>query len=138
MSNMADEAVLIYETQVPIPFTCADGTGIEKGTLLVLSDPYTVAAASALNAIVGGIAATEKIASDGKTKIGVYREGVFKVKISGSVTVGDPLVIAGATANNLVQTAAVNAEQIIGYAYETGTNGETILMELHPTVMQLA
>ena len=138
MNFMADEAVLIYETENAIPFTCADNAGIEKGTLLKLADPATVSAAAANNDIVGGIAKTEKINGDGKTKISVYRNGIFRVKISGSVTVGDPLCVAGPTANNLLQTAAVNAEQIFGIALETGTNAETILFELKPMVSQLA
>jgi len=135
---MADEHVLVYETHQAIPFTCSNTAGIEKGTLLALSDPMTVAAASALNDIVGGVAKTEKINADGKTKISVYRGGIFRCKISGSVTVGDSLVVAGATANNLLQTAGVNAEQIVGIALETGTNAETILYELKPMTMQLA
>ena len=30
---MAQECTLIFETEPPIPFTCADGTGIEKAGL---------------------------------------------------------------------------------------------------------
>lgn len=135
---MTDELTLLYETEIPIPMTCADGTGIERGTILSLADPYTVAAATTNNQAVGGVAAEEKIASDGKTKISVYRGGIFKAKISGSVTVGDALVISGNVANNLVETAAVNDENVLGIALETGTTGETIMIELNPTVMQLA
>ena len=135
---MADEWVLVFETELPIPMIVSDSTGIERGTLLKMSDPYTVAAAAALNDIVGGILAEEKVASDGKAKVPVYRGGIFKAKISGSVTVGDSLVVSGAVANNLVQTAAINAEQIVGIALETGTNAETILIQLKPMTMQLA
>ena len=63
---MANEATLIVETDLPIMFTCANATGIEKGTLLKLSDPNTVAAATADNDIFIGIAAEEKIASEKK------------------------------------------------------------------------
>lgn len=135
---MADEHVLIFETHTPIPFTCADGTGIEKGTLLKMTDPMTAAAAAAKNDIIAGVAANEKIASDGQTKIAVYRRGVFRAKISGSVTVGDPLIVAGAAANNLLQVADVNSEQVVGTSLETATTGETFFYELNPTVMQLA
>lgn len=135
---MADEHTLVFEYALPLPFICADGTGIEKGTLLKLSDPLTVAAAAAKNDIVGGVAAEEKIASDGKTKIPVYRAGKFRAKASGSITVGDSLVVSGPTANNLLETAGVNAEQIVGISMETATNGETFLYELKPMTMQLA
>jgi hypothetical protein len=134
---MANEATLIFETETPLPFTCAEATGIEKGAILKLADPATVSLGAALNDIVGGIAAAEKIASDGNTKVPVYRGGVFKVLVSGSVTVGDPLVIC-TSAGNTLQTAAVNEENVIGVALETATNGETILFELNPTRQQLA
>jgi hypothetical protein len=135
---MAQECTLVFETSKPIPFTCADGTGIEKGAILKLADPYTVSLGVALNDVVGGIAAEEKVASDGKTKIGVYRSGIFKCTVSGSVTVGDPLVMDTNAAGNDLQTAAVNAEQIVGIALETATDNETILFELKPMSQQLA
>lgn len=135
---MANEAVLKYEYTLPIPMTCADGTGIERGTLLKLTDPFTASAAATNLDIIAGIAAEEKIASDGHITIPVFRAGVFRVTASGSITAGDPLVISGPTANNLVETAPVNAETIIGIAFETASNGETFLMELKPQVMQLA
>jgi len=135
---MADEHVLVYETHEAIPFTCENTLGIEKGTAVRLLDPATVSAATTLADICGGVTKTEKIASDGKTKVSVYRGGIFRAKISGSVTAGDPLVFAGGGANNLLATAAVNAEAVWGIAFETGTNAETILYELSPTTMQLA
>ena len=132
---MANEATLIVETDVPVMMTCANGTGIEKGTLLTLSDPNTAAAASADGAPVAGIAAEEKIASDGKTKIAVYRGGQFKVKASGSITAGDPLAIA---LTNYVYKAATNEEDIFGTALETASDEETFLAELKPFGISLA
>lgn len=135
---MANEHTLVFETAIPIPFTCADAYGIEKGAVLTMQDPMSVSGATTTNGVVGGVATEEKIASDGKVKIGVYRGGIFKATASGSITVGDPLVIAGPTANNLLQTAATNDEHIFGYALETAANAETFLYELKPTTMQLA
>lgn len=133
---MANEATLIYETELPIPMTCAEGTGIEKGCFLDLADPYTVSAQSGQNDIVGGIAAEEKIASDGKTKIAVYRGGIFKVYCSGSITAGHPVVWSKNA--NEIAVAGTNEENIAGIALETGADGETIYFELRPTTMQLA
>jgi hypothetical protein len=125
---MANEATLIVETSIPLMFTCADGTGIEKGTLLKLSDPMTVAATSADNDIFAGIAAEEKIASDGNTKIAVYVQGVFKVKdSSGGVTAGDTVVVKGA---NLVGTHTTLDQEKgykVGRALETAAASETFL-----------
>ena len=135
---MANEAVLVIETELPINFTCSNTTGIEKGSLLKLSDPMTVAIVATDNDIVGGIAAEEKIASDGKTKIAVYRGGFFKVRASGSITVGDPLSIEGDTINTLKSTAAqtganFSGSKVWGISMETCTESETFLFELRPS-----
>ena len=38
---MADEVTLVFETMPPIPMTVVDGTGINKGAFLSLTDPFT-------------------------------------------------------------------------------------------------
>lgn len=136
---MAGECTLVYETDVAIPFTCDDGTGIEKGAILKLTDPMTAATTTGDGDIVAGIAAEEKIANDGKTKIAVYRGGIFKGKAGGAITAGDPLATdtASGVANDLV-VAAVNEETVVGIALETADDGHTFLFELRPTTMQLA
>lgn len=95
---MAHEAILMFETELPIPFVVANATGIEKGTVLKLTDPMTAIATSGDEDQIAGIAAEEKIANDGKTTIGVYRRGIFKAYVSAQVTIGQALAI-GATAN---------------------------------------
>lgn len=137
---MALETTLVFATTAPIPFTCADGTGIEKGALLVLSDPFTVATTSGDTDPIVGIAAEEKIANDGKTKIGVYTTGIFKgyAGLAG-VTAGMAIITDTATgaANELV-VADVNSEHIVGRALETAADGETFLFQLNPFAVQLA
>jgi len=126
---MANEAVLVYEMDVPIPFTCADGTGIEKGSLLKLSDPMTVALADGAGDIIAGIAAEEKVANDGKTKIGVYMRGIFKMLADGSVTVGAGVIADGTNPNEFITaTAAADAAAVFGIALETVSDGETGLV----------
>ena len=131
---MADEATLIFETELPIPFTVADGTGIEKGAILKMTDPMTAALADGDGDVVAGIAAEEKIASDGKVKLGVYRRGIFKVLAGvGSITVGltmDTHASTGAT--NEVAIAPVTTGHRLGFALETAGDAETFLMELFP------
>lgn len=131
---MANEAVLVFETGLPIPFTVADGTGIEKGALCKMTDPFTAIITSAASDQVAGIAASEKIADDGKVKLGIYREGIFKMTLSGTVSAGHA-VATGAIVN--VITAAgvsLSGSSVLGLALETGTEGETILVELKPGV----
>jgi len=132
---MALEWTLLYELEPPVPMTVANATGIEKGTLLALSDPNTAAAVGATdNAIIAGVAAEEKIASDGKTKLAVYRRGIFKCTAGGSITVGDMVESSSGAANEVITatfTAAATAN-IIGRALETAADTDTLMVELMP------
>jgi len=137
---VALEATLLVELEPAVGFTVADGAGIEKGSFLKIADPNTVSQAGADNDAVVGIAAEEKIASDGKTTIGVYLRGIFKGTIgAGGCTAGDALICDSGTGDdNEMATADVNSEQIIGRALETGTDLQTIKFLLQPLVVNLA
>jgi hypothetical protein len=120
--------------------TCADGTGIEKGAVLLLTDPNTAATTTGDTDACAGIAKSEKIASDGKVKIPVYKRGIFRGYAGAAgVTAGMGIITDTATgaANELVN-ADVNSENIVGRALETATDGETFLFELNPIGLQLA
>jgi len=137
---MALEATLIIETEPPIPFTVANDTGIEKGSILKISDPMTAAITAGDTDPIAGIAAEEKIANDGNTKLAVYRRGIFKGYAGAAgVTVGMGIITDTATgaANELV-VADVNSEHLVGIALETATDGQTFLFELLPLGLQLA
>ncbi len=126
---------LMIETEPPIMMTCADGAGIEKGTLLKLSDPFTVAASDGDTDVIAGVAAEEKIADDGKTKIAVYRGGIFKATAGGTCTVGKTLMSYSSTgdANDVIDgTNAALYSKALGIALETASDGETLLYELCP------
>lgn len=126
---MANEAVILYETSVPVPFTCSDAATIEKGTVLKLSDPMTVAASSADNDIFAGIAAEEKVANSGITKIGVYLNGIFRMKDSGSgITVGTDVVIKGANTIGTYTTLDDEKGYRVGKALETAAASDTLLV----------
>lgn len=130
---MTNEHKLIFETEIAIPFTCAEATGILKGTVLQLTDPMTAIKASGSADIGAGILAEEKIAGNGHDKASVYRRGIFRGIASGSITVGDPLCIAGIGGLNYLYKAATNAENIFGIALETASDEETFFYELNPT-----
>lgn len=130
---MANEAVLIYEVEPPIPFTCADGTGIEKGAVLKITDPMTASLSDGDADLIAGIAAEEKIANDGKTKIAVYRRGIFKMLAGGAITVGLAVNSYSSTgAANEVINASAGHDAILGIAMETIADTETGLIELRP------
>lgn len=137
---MALETSIEYETEVAVPMTVADGVGIEKGAILLLTDPNTAATTTGDTDACAGIAKTEKIASDGKTKLAVYKRGIFRgyAGLAG-VTAGAAIITDTATgaANELVD-ADVNSENIVGRALETATDGETFLFELNPFTVNLA
>lgn len=130
---MADEAVLVYETVPPIPFTVANATAIAKGALLKMTDPMTAIINSGANDVFAGVAAEEKVASDGRTKLGVYRGGIFRMLAKDTITAGD-LVEISSTVNGVVTaTLTANATaNIVGVALETAADTETFLVELRP------
>lgn len=136
--NMANEAILMVETELPTSWTCANATAIPKGSILQLGDLATVSKTDGNSDVVGGIIAEEKIASDGNVKCPVYRGGIFKVMASGSITTGDALASAGLELDNRVysitglQTVAASGSRVIGISLEDATDGHTFLMELRP------
>lgn len=130
-----EQAILLTQIEMPLSMTCADGTGIEKGVILKLSDPNTCATTTAAVDIVAGISAHEKIASDGRTNIGVYKKGRFKLKISGNVTAGDSLV-TDSYANHVKSTVGlieydISRGRILGISQETGTTGEFVVVDVN-------
>jgi len=133
---MSNEAVLKVETHIPINFTCSTGTTIEKGAICKNTDPMTAVLSESANQIVAGIAQSEKLAADTtQNSVAIFRGGIFRVTCSGTCTVGKA-VVTGITAN-YVQEATANQENILGIMLETGTEGETKLMELRPITMDL-
>ena len=126
---MALECSLHTELELPVPFTVADGAGIEKGSVMEISDPNTVAVTNGDDDKIIGIAAEEKIASDGKTKLGVYMRGIFKMKSDGTVAVGAGVMADGTNPNEYITaTAAADAAAVFGIALETVADGETGLV----------
>lgn len=137
---MALECVLITETELPINFTCADGVNIPKGSVLKMTDPRTAVIADGDTDIVAGIAAEEKIASDGKTSIAVYRAGIFKgFAGAAGVAVGAGLITdVGTGAANEIVSADINSENILGVSFETATDTQSFIFELKPFGVNLA
>lgn len=138
---MTNEAVLKIETHIPINFTCSTLVTIEKGAICKMTNPMTAVLSDGDNDIVAGIAQSEKLAAEtSQNSVSIYRGGVFRVTISsiGSALVaGDPVVTSARGANYVVK-ATINHENILGIMLEDGSDGETKLMELRPTTMQLA
>ena len=139
---MTNEAVLMREVALPVSFTCSDSTGIEKGALLALTDPNTVATAAGVGLDrVAGIAAQEKIALNGQTKIAVYTQGDFKIIGSGSINAGDPVSIWGRDGNmvfSVAATANLSGNCVLGISKENSTAGQSLRVELKPQALKSA
>ena len=129
---MANEATLIVRTDHPINFTVADGTAIEKGALLKMSDLMVAAASAGAEDVFGGIAASEKIADDGHIRLGLYRGGIFRVTASGAITVGQAVSLKGSANLVIASTLTAVGGETIGIALETAEEADTFLMELRP------
>jgi hypothetical protein len=133
---MTNEATLQIEIAPPINMNCEDPIGIEKGTLLKLSDGLTASESDAQYDFIAGIAQSEKIASDGITSVAVFRQGIFEMTASGSIGVGDAICsYSDANYPNTVGTAkgkvAASGSAILGYALETASDAERILIDLN-------
>ena len=126
---MADEAVLKGRMSGPINMTVGDAhPGLEKGTLMQLSiDPRTVQASSAAD-VFGGVLAREKVASDGRTSVPCFQDGIFDLTINAlaGITQGAQVALSGV---NVIK-AAVAADLLTGAAFgkalETGSASEVI------------
>lgn len=130
---MANEAVLVQQLQDRLPqCKVADGTTIEKGTVLKLADANLGAASSADGDIFLGIAAAEKVANDGSTTLSYWNKGIFDMKCDGvGVTAGDPVKIGGANLISVADDAtAAGLKEIVGIALQTGAANEVIEVRL--------
>ena len=133
---MADEAVIIEllgNGGDPVRYTVADGTTIEKGTIMELEDPRTMKKVSGAGVVVAGIAAAEKVASDGSVTLAVYTNGIFDLKCggSGTATLGSYVRSAGSDNTITVSTTLDNETgKSIGKALETGENSEVIAVRV--------
>ena len=125
------QAVLVYELGPPVPFTVSDAAAIEKGDFLQLGDNMTVSLISAADQKVIGIAAEEKVANDGKTKIAVYLNGIFKVEAGNTCTVGYEAAMFAKNEVEDYDTLDAEVGKKCGRLLETGTNGEFVMMALN-------
>ena len=137
---MTNEAVLKVETHIPVNFTCSTTATIEKGAICKMTSPMTAVLADGDNDIVAGIAQSEKLAAETtQASVAIFRGGIFRVTCSGPISAGDPVVTgASSGGTNYVAKAVADNENILGVMLEDATDGQTKLMELRPTTMQLA
>ena len=131
---MALEWTIDTELEPAVSFTVADGTGIEKGSLLKLTDPRTAILSTGDIDAICGIASEEKVANDGKTSIGVYMRGIFICTAGGSITVNDLLMTnsaSGAANEVITATTAAVGSHAFALALESATDTQTLKVLLN-------
>ena len=120
-------------------FTVADATQISKGVLLKLTDPRTASLMTNTESAAGqprflpsaGISASEKKASDGSTRLGAYRKGVFDMVCSGAVAIGAQVagIVDGYVfmlGSAIASGSYVSGAIFLGTALEEGSDAERI------------
>ena len=132
---MANEAVIIelFNGGRPMRYTVADGTGIEKGTIMELSGDKTIQANQTDNTPCVGIAAHEKVASDGSTTLAVYTDGIFDcLTDAGSDALGVAMS-SSATANTLQTADAADLLNwaVLGNILEAAGNAEVVAVRVN-------
>lgn len=107
----------------PIRYTVADGTAIPKGTVMHLSGDRTVTVSEGDDEFAG-IAASEKVASDGQTTLALYTHGIFDMDVDESViTAGDHLDAAD---SGMLSVSDAAGRLKSGYVIALESSDETI------------
>ena len=134
---MANEAVIIelFNGGRPIRYTCANGTGIEKGTLMELTlaaDRTVTAFANNASACVG-VAAEEKVANSGITEISVYTDGIFDILTDAGNDNAGVMLANNGTANTgeTADAADMLASANIGYLLEQAIGAEVCAVRIN-------
>lgn len=99
-----------------------------------MTDPRTVIINSGAGDVVAGIAAHEKLASDGQTTISVITNCIAKATIDAgqTTTVGQGVRVSDVV-NQIQGYTTLDDEtgKQLGVALETGAAGETVLIRVH-------
>ena len=127
----ADTAVILeLSGQNPLSFTCVDNTSISKGALLKLSDDLTVWLSSANGDKYAGVAAADKVANDGATRISVHVPGqnnVFDMKCyAAGIAAGIMVVLSGINLIGPAVDGDYELGKVIGQIQETGSSGTVV------------
>ena len=131
---MADEHVLKIETHIPVNFTCATGTTIEKGAACKLTDNMTAILEDGDGNVMAGVVQSEKLALDTtQNSVPIFRKGIFTaVAGAAGVTFGKAIKTDAATSStNRLVDAGANENNIWGTCLETAANDVRFLYELN-------
>lgn len=125
---MANEAGLTLKTDEPRDFIVPDGVSIEKGSILKISGARIAGSNSFVEGDrFAGIARREKIQGDGRTRLSLFKGGIFKVTASGVITAGDRVIMSGANLVSSVKNSVASAAMVaMGRDFATALSTFTI------------
>ena len=134
MTNEAIIVELLGNKGDPIRYTCADGTAIPKGSLLILVSPRVAQIHAVVDTPFIGIAAMEKVVSDGQTSIPAYTNGIFQLKVKtggNAATIGDGVSLSSEV-NAVELSATLDNEKgwQVGEAMEAIAAGATGMVKI--------
>jgi len=119
---MANEAVLKIKLGEPWDWIVENVTGVEKGTVMKMSGVGIAAIASGVGDVFAGITRREKIALDGRTRLSLFRRGVFDMKACPvdpvGISQGDWVKNSGTNLITVASEADVISGKGIGIARE--------------------
>jgi len=123
---MANEVTQVEGPYEAHDFTVAEDAGIPQYTICKLTDPRTAAATTASGDEVAGIAATEKVADNGNTSLGLFTTGTFVMTDSGSgLSAGQLVSVGGANTIKTATATEVEEGKILGKALQDISSGQT-------------
>ena len=128
---MSNEAVQVVRTEDPVDWIVLDADAYEKGTVMLISGSSTIGRTAKSGSVLGtpfaGILRREKKAGDGRTRVALFRDGIFRMKSAGSpITAGAAVEISGS--NTIAQIVTADSDitgNKIGTALEDFASGET-------------
>jgi len=114
----------------PRRYTIADGASVSKGQLLGLSDPRTAFAATDTTTVYAGVASEDHPAGQSITSVSAWTDGIFEAVASMAILVPGAPITGGTTNQIMPATPNASGAQVLGYALEIGTLGESINVRL--------
>ena len=136
---MANEAEVVELGQTRgdvIDLTCDDGVAIPSGTIVAIQGNRHISGSTAVDGSQYGfgITASEKVALDGQTKIGVYTRGLFRCTMSATdeVSAGEYVCISGTNLLGELKFGGTSdtVKQVLGRAMQDIASGARGVIKL--------
>ena len=133
---MTNEAVIVElhgsPSGRPVRYNVGNTMAVEKGTLMWIRDDIISGSNITGRDFVGegnafaGIAASEKVASDGSTTLGLWTAGIFDMITGKAVSAGTLMAISGGNFIRPALALDILSGAVVGKSLEDGSANEVI------------